>query len=204
MSSPSCTAAGRGRGGMRARWSIPWPQTPRISYVLNTLILIYNTAVPNEKASHSSARPCVCLARNTGRPFRTSLCTGPPSPSVATVDMPREWPVPLHGLLADGFRRITKWKGEMGPTLIGLLQESVVKFSSLAALKMPQPRGGLPDRHLRGAVHRREGAGHRAHLHRPAPGHPRGHALGKQPPLAHRRPGHPRMRGRRRARSARA
>ena len=31
----------------------------------------------------------------------------------------------------------------MGPTLIGLLQESVVKYASLAALKHGSPEGGL-------------------------------------------------------------
>jgi long-chain acyl-CoA synthetase len=38
---------------------------------------------------------------------------------------------------------IYKWKGEMGPTLIGLLQESVVKYASLAALKSRTPEGGF-------------------------------------------------------------
>jgi long-chain acyl-CoA synthetase len=38
---------------------------------------------------------------------------------------------------------VLKWKGEMGPTLIGLLQESVIKYSSLAALKSRSPEGGF-------------------------------------------------------------
>src|SRR5208283_3141564 len=46
------------------------------------------------------------------------------------------------GLLAT-LRHISKWKEEMGPTLIGLLQESVVKFASLAALKSPGPNGAF-------------------------------------------------------------
>ena len=82
----------------------------------------------------------------------------------------------------------------MGPTLIGLLQESVVKYSSLAALKHGSPEGGLRTvtyAELYAAV-KELGTGLIAIGL--APGDARGHPLGEQPALADRRPGHPRVR----------
>ena len=152
------------------------------------------------RPSHGRAMP-----RYRGRrmPRRTVAARMPRVPSTAATGtvaarMPRGTgrsdatgtvpvDIPWHLYLYRAARRtatLYKWKGEMGPTLIGLLQESVVKYRIAGGPEVPQPRRGLPDRHLRGAVQRRQGAGHRSHLHRAAPGHARGHPRGKQPPLA--------------------
>jgi long-chain acyl-CoA synthetase len=49
----------------------------------------------------------------------------------------------LYTVLLTALQSTFPWKGEMGPTLIGLLQESVVKFASLAALKSRSADGGF-------------------------------------------------------------
>ena len=87
----------------------------------------------------------------------------------------------------------------MGQTLIGLLQESVVKYASLAALKTRKPDDSFQTLTYAELYDCSEGAGHGSHRRRVLPGSARRHPRGKQPELARHGPGHPGLRRRRRA-----